>query len=133
MSNRYAEHSGVPDLKTALERALQDIAKPGITNIRLLAMVSEGFYSVSFYGDWQGVTMYSNVMAEEEDILDINDLEDFYENVYRTVRKDSAFVPDKMNVVTLDPDGKIQIRYEERSRDPYGIEEEWEQALGVGR
>lgn len=98
--------------------------KNKVSDLRLLAIISDTSREVQFYGKINGVRHQSNNMVEEEK-LPPDAVEGLYDEVASIVRTDERFKPDKTNIVKASDNGAI-FSYDERRCKTYKIVKEWE-------
>ncbi len=115
-------------MKNKILDAIKGLEENGISNINLLALVSNGSYEVVFYGDYQGETYQSNEMAEK-DIIGTNMVDDFYKKIATIIRESDDYLIDKMNIVKCRKDGSVNISYDEKNCRVYKIKKEWKSSL----
>ncbi len=106
---------------------IKEYEKKGISDIHMIALVSDTSSEVIFYGGVNGVKYQSNNMAEEGKI-DSDVIESFYDEIAAIVRSDKQFDSSKMNVIKADSNG-CNVSYNEKKSKTYKIIKDWEKNL----
>ena len=104
------------------------LEKVGITNVEMLALVTNTSYEVVFYGNCNGQKLQSNDLVEK-DLIDSMQLDQFYKSIAEVVRTDKRFDKEKMNVVKYYKDAVIDFIQEEKDCRVYSIKKDWKSSL----
>lgn len=115
-------------MKQKILTLIKDMKKKGISNIDLLALVTDTSYEVVFYGTYQGERIQSNEMAENGTIA-TNTVEDFYKQIATLVREASVYDAGKMNIVKCEKCGNVSISYDEKNCRVHRIKKEWKSSI----
>lgn len=92
---------------------IKEFEKNGISDIQLIAFISDTSREVVFYGKIDGVSYQSNNMVEEGKIsADI--IDGFYDEITSIIRSDERFKSDKMNIIKADTDSS-KVEYDEKN------------------
>lgn len=103
---------------------ISEIRKLGLTEVDLLALVTDTSYDVTFYADVDGKRIQSNTMAEEG-LLDSVKLMAFYEKIATVIRTDSSFDANALNVVKVNRNSEVSMSRMERNAHVYAVKKEW--------
>lgn len=103
---------------------IKEYEKKGISDIHMIALVSDTSSEVIFYGVVNGVKYQSNNMVEEGKI-DSGVVDSFYEEIANIVRLNEKFDSSKMNIILADS-SKCNVSYDEKKCKTYKIIKEWE-------
>lgn len=106
---------------------IKEYEKEGISDIHMIALVSDTSSEVIFYGVINGVKYQSNNMAEEGKI-DGGVVDSFYDEITTIVRSDIKFDSSKMNIIEADSE-ECKVTYDERKCKTFKIIREWEKRL----
>lgn len=120
-------------MKQQIANIVAQIKSTGLTDIKLLALVTDNSYEVIFYGNHNGVMSQSNNLAEAG-ILNLEFVDSIYRDVAEKVRADKNFNPLKMNIITVLDDGisdEITIEYDEKDCSVYSIKKRWKASVGI--
>ena len=98
-------------MEKVIER-IHVLEKQNVSNVQVLALVSDTSAEVIFYGVINGIRYQSNDMVEEGK-LDPDIVEGFYGDITEIIRSDPQFDPAKMNIIKADT-GKCQVEKEEK-------------------
>lgn len=101
----------------------------GLSDIELLALVTDTSYEVVFYAKYDGKMRQSNDLAEDG-ILTLDFVDEIYAAVAKVVREDKKYDSNKMNIVKASGDD-ITVEYDEKSCRIYGLKKNWKAAIGV--
>lgn len=115
-------------MKEKISTQIKKLESYGISNIDLLALVTNTSYEIVFYGDYQGKNYQCNEMSESG-IIDGNILADFYHEIAIIIRESEAYLQDNMNIVTYTKDGSIEISQDEKNCRIYRIKKAWKNSL----
>ena len=99
----------------------------GISNIKMIALISETSSEVIFYGTINGKKVQSNNMVEEG-LISSDIIFGAYDDVASIVRTDKAYNPEKMNIIKVDS-YECSIEYEEKKCKTYKIIKAWEKTI----
>ena len=105
------------------------IEAKGLSDIELLALVTDTSYEVVFYAKYDGKMCQSNNLAEDG-ILTLDFVDEIYATVAKVVREDKKYDSSKMNIVKASGDD-ITVEYDEKSCRTYGLKKNWKVAIGV--
>lgn len=106
---------------------IKEYEKEGISDIHMIALVSDTSSEVIFYGVVNGVKYQSNNMVEEGKI-DGGVVDSFYDEITTIVRSDIKFDSSKMNIIEADSE-ECKVTYDERKCKTFKIIREWEKCL----
>lgn len=113
-------------MKKIIEK-ICEYEKKGISNIQMIAFVSDTSSEVVFYGEIDGVRYQSNNMVEagkiKSDVVDA-----FYKDITSIIRTDKKFDVTRMNIIKADSD-RCKVEYDEKKCKTYKIIKAWEQNL----
>lgn len=105
------------------------IEAKGLSDIELLALVTDTSYEVVFYAKYDGKMRQSNALAEDG-ILTLDFVDEIYAAVAKVVREDKKYDSGKMNIVKASGE-EITVEYNERNCRTYGLKKNWKAAIGV--
>ena len=105
------------------------IEAKGLSDIELLALVTDTSYEVVFYAKYDGKMRQSNDLAEDG-ILTLDIVDEIYAAVAKDLREDKKYDSSKMNIVKASGDD-IAVEYDEKSCRTYGLKKNWKAAIGV--
>lgn len=105
------------------------IEAKGLSDIVLLALVTETSYEVVFYAKCDGKMRQSNDLAEDG-ILTLDFVDEIYAAIAKVVREDKKYDSNKMNIVKASGDD-ITVEYDEKNCRTYGLKKNWKAAIGV--
>lgn len=105
------------------------IEAKGLSDIELLALVTDTSYEVVFYAKYDGKMRQSNDLAEDG-ILTLDFVDEIYAAVARVVREDKKYDSGKMNIVKASGE-EITVEYDERNCRTYGLKKNWKAVIGV--
>ena len=112
--------------------AVNNLAQYGVTQVSMLAMVTDTSYEVVFYGLYAGKMYQSNEMVENgfvaSSVVDI-----FYKNIAHILRMSDKFQQGKMNIVSIGAKNTISIKYDEKNCRLYPIQKAWRDSIGLGK
>jgi hypothetical protein len=103
---------------------IKEYEKKGISDIHLIALVSDTSSEVIFYGVVNGAKYQSNNMVEEGKI-DSGVVDSFYDEIANIVRSDKKFDSSKMNIIEADSE-ECKVTYDERKCKTFKIIRDWE-------
>lgn len=106
---------------------IKEYEKKGISDIHMIALVSDTSSEVIFYGVVNGVKYQSNNMVEAGKI-DSDVVDSFYKEITSIVRSDVKFDSAKMNVIEADSNG-CKVDYDEKKCKTFKIVKEWEKRV----
>lgn len=109
---------------------IKEYEKKGISNIQMIALVSDTSSEVIFYGVINGVKYQSNNMVEAGKI-DSDIVDSFYDEIVRMVRTDEKYDSAKMNIIKADSN-ECNFSYDEKKCKTYKIVKDWENGLVNG-
>lgn len=101
----------------------------GLSNIELLAFVTDTSYDVVFYAKYKGKMHQSNELAEKG-ILSFDFVDEFYAFVAKAVREDEKYDSKKMNILKASEE-EITLEHDEKSCRTYGLKKQWKESIGV--
>ena len=113
-------------MKTIIEK-ISEFEKKGISDIQMIALVSDTSSEVIFYGVVDGVRYQSNNMVEEGKV-DFGVVDEFYDGIVKLIRTNEGFDAEKMNIVRADSD-RCKFDYEEKKCKTFRIIRKWEENL----
>lgn len=102
---------------------ITELEQNQISNVNLIALISDTSSEVVFYCDYNGNRVQSNALSEEYD-FDANIIDSFYKKVTAIIRESSQFNKEKMNIVKVD-DNDVQFEFDEKVCRTYRIIKEW--------
>ena len=115
-------------MSNSIANAVKKITDMGISEIEMLALVSDTSYEVVFYGVCQGKTMQSNAMVED-DLMPADAMDTFYKEVAEEVRQNPKFAKEKINIVKYHKNGELNFTQDEKDCKVYSIKKEWKKSL----
>lgn len=101
----------------------------GLSDIELLALVTDTSYEVVFYAKYDGRMRQSNDLAEDG-VLTLDFVDEIYAAVAKVVREDKKYDSGKMNIVKASGE-EITVEYDEKNCRTYGLKKNWKAAIGV--
>lgn len=113
-------------MKSVVEK-IKEFEKKGISNIKLLAIVTKTRSEVVFYGNVDGSRYQSNDLVETG-IIEFDVVDSFYEDIAKTIRKTKKFDETKTNIIMADS-SECTIKYDDATCKTYKIVKEWEKSL----
>lgn len=105
------------------------IESRGLSDIELLALVTDTSYEVVFYAKYDGKMRQSNELAENG-ALSLDFVDEIYNNVAEIVRSDSKYDASKMNIVKASK-GDVLIEYDEKNCRLYALKKKWKEEIGI--
>ncbi|MBQ9609146.1 MAG: hypothetical protein IJV15_06825 [Lachnospiraceae bacterium] len=106
---------------------INEFEKRGVLDVRLIALVSDSYSEVIFYGIIDGIRYQSNNMVEKGKIN--SDIVDgFYDDIVEIIKFDTKFDTTKMNIIKADSNG-CSFEYDEKKCRTFKIIREWEKSL----
>ena len=105
------------------------IEKKGLTDVELLALVTDSSYEVVFYANYNGKTRQSNDLAEDG-VLELDFVDGIYSSVANAVRADKKFDSEKMNIIKASGEN-VSVEYDEKNCRVYGLKKKWKESLGL--
>lgn len=115
-------------MSNSIANLVKRITDMGISEIEMLALVSDTSYEVVFYGVCKGKMLQSNAMVEE-DLMPADVIDTFYKEVAAAVRQNSRYVKNKMNIVKYHKSGDMDFAQYEKDCRVYGIKKDWKKNL----
>lgn len=107
---------------------IENLEKKGISNIDMLALITKTSSEVIFYGEIQGKIYQSNNMVEEN-LIDLLEIETFYENITKIIKTDKEFREEKMNIIKVNRKKVFSIEIEDKDCKVYRIKKEWRNGI----
>lgn len=111
-----------------MKQIIKEIETLKLGSVNLLALVTTTYSDVVFVASMNGKKYQSGMLAEES-IVDNEILDSFYVKIADVIRKNLKFDSSKLNVVTIDGENNVNIRYEPIDARVYGIKKEWMASL----
>lgn len=108
---------------------LEKIKEKGLTNIELLALVSDTSYEVLFYASSEGKMRQSEELAELG-IISLKFVDEIYDNIVNFIKEDKAYDSTKMNIIKASEE-KVIFEYDEKKCKIYSIKKKWKAEIGV--
>lgn len=105
------------------------IESRGLSDIELLALVTDTSYEVVFYAKYDGKMRQSNELAENG-ILSLNFVDEIYNDVAKIVRNAPEYDVSKMNVVKAS-ERDVLIEYDEKNCRLYALKKKWKEEIGI--
>lgn len=105
------------------------IESKGLSDVELLALVTDTSYEVVFYAKYNGKMRQSNDLAEDG-ILSIDFVDEIYEAVAKVVREDRKYDCAKMNIVKASGED-VAIEYDEKNCRTYDLKKKWKEEIGA--
>lgn len=102
---------------------IKELEQYKISNVKLIALVSDTSNEVVFYCDYDGNRVQSNSLVEEYG-LDTNIIDVFYDKVTTIIRNSNQFDVNKMNIIKIAND-QTQFEYDEKACRTYRIIKAW--------
>lgn len=107
-----------------MNEILNEIKKLNLSDVRLLALITQTSYDVVFYALVDGKMQQSNALAESGKI-DLLALDHFYETIFNIVKNDSEFNSAMLNIVTFSEKDGCRINYMPKDAKMYEIKKQW--------
>lgn len=105
------------------------IESKGLSDVELLALVTDTSYEVVFYAKHDGKMKQSNGLAEDG-ILSLDFVDKIYSTVAEVVREDKKYDSSKMNIVKAS--GKdVIIEYDAKNCRTYGLKKKWKEKIAI--
>ena len=108
---------------------IEKIEKKNLSDIELIALVTETSYEVIFYAKYNGKMRQSNDLAEDG-VITLGFADEIYAEVAKIVREDKKYDSSKMNIVKASEDA-IKVEYDEKNCRVYGLKKKWKEEIGV--
>lgn len=105
------------------------IESKGLSDVELLALVTESSYEVVFYAKYDGKMRQSNDLAEEG-VLTLDFVDEIYAAIVKVVREDKKFDSSKMNIIKASGEDVV-TEYDEKNCRTYGLKKNWKASIGV--
>ncbi len=105
------------------------IEAKGLSDVELIALVTDTSYEVIFYAKYDGKMRQSNDLAENG-ILSLDFVDDVYASVAKVVRKDRKYDATKMNIVKASGED-VNTEYDEKNCRTYGLKKKWKESIGI--
>ncbi|MCI5730474.1 MAG: hypothetical protein MR304_02870 [Eubacterium sp.] len=102
---------------------IKELEQYKISNVNLIALVSDSSSEVMFYCDYDGNRVQSNSLVEGYG-LDSNIIDVFYDKVTIIIRNSNQFDVNKTNIVKIS-NNQTQFEYDEKACRTYRIIKEW--------
>lgn len=99
----------------------------GLSNIYLLALVTDSSYEVVFYAHYNGELLQSNKMTELG-IIPFDIVEKIYLSIANIVRKDKKFKTTMMNILKYSNEN-ISFEYDEKKCRVYKLKKKWKESI----
>lgn len=112
-----------------IHKVFEKIEKKNLSNIKLLALVTETSYEVIFYAKYDG-KMYQSNDLEVKGIVPINFTDEIYSEVAKIVREDKKYNSSKINIIKASED-TVSIEYDEKNCSVYGVKKKWKAEIGI--
>ena len=114
-------------MKQEIHHQLMKIKGKMVSDIELIALVTDTSYEVIFYANYNGELIQSNKLVEDE-VMSSDFIDGVYENIASIVRRNHRFDPDKMNIIKVSGN-KISTEYEQKNCSVYTMKKEWKKGL----
>lgn len=111
-----------------MKQIIKEMETLKLGSVNLLALVTTTYSDVVFVASVNGRKCQSGMLAEEG-IVDNEILDSLYVKIADVIRKNPKFDSSKLNVVTVDGENKVNIRYEPIDARVYEIKKEWKASL----
>lgn len=115
-------------MSNTIANVVKKITDMGISEVEVLALVSDTSYEVVFYGMCKGRMLQSNAMVEEN-LVSADVIDTFYKETADAVRQNPKFVKGKMNIVKYHKNGELNFAQDEKDCRVYSIKKEWKKSL----
>ena len=102
--------------------------KSNAETIWTLAMVSDSSYEILFYAKIREQLIQSNEMVEQG-IIDISDVDSYYNAVVLFVRQSSRYITGKMNIVKLDGVEVAEHKIDEINCNLFKVRKDWKSSV----
>ncbi len=112
-----------------IHNAIKKIEKKGLSDIELLALVTETSYEVIFYAKYDGKMRQSNELAEDG-VISLDFADEVYEEVANIIRSYKKYNSEKMNIIKASKN-KIKVEYDDKKCRVYGLKKKWKEEIGV--
>ena len=113
-----------------MDELLSLIAQLHLSNVNLLALITDTSQDVVFYATVGEKSMQSNALAEGG-ILNPMILDEFYRKVAATIRLADSYKSGMMNIVKVFADNTVNFTYEAEKCRLYAIKKAWKESLGL--
>lgn len=105
------------------------IEAKGLSDVELLALVTDTSYEVVFYARHAGRLRQSNDLAEDG-VLSPGFVDEIYEAVAKAVRESKKYASGRMNIVKASAEN-IETEYEEKNCRTYSLKKKWKETIGI--
>lgn len=112
-----------------IDEILKKIALKNLSNVELIALVTETSYEVIFYAKYNNKIYQSNDLAEEG-IISFDFVEQIYTEVAKVIRDDKKYDSSKMNIIKAS-ENKVDIEYDDKKCRVYGLKKKWKEEIGL--
>ena len=112
-----------------IHEVIEKIEKKSLSNIELLALVTETSYEVIFYAKYDGKMRQSNDLAEDG-VISLDFVDEIYSEEATLVREDKKYDSLKMNIVKASED-TVRVEYDEKKCRVYGLKKKWKKEIGI--
>lgn len=105
------------------------IESKGLSDVELIALVTDTSYEVIFYAKYQGKMRQSNDMAEEG-IISLDFVDEVYASIAKVIRNDRKYDSNKMNIIKASGED-VTTEYDEKNCRTYSLKKKWKEVIGV--
>lgn len=112
-----------------IHEVIEKIEKKNLSNVQLIALVTETSYEVIFYATCDGTMRQSNELAENG-VISLEFVDEIYAEVAQIVREDKKYDSCKMNIIKASED-EVKVEYDEKSCRVYGVKKKWKLEIGI--
>lgn len=112
-----------------IHEVIEKIEKMNLSDIELIAFVTDTSYEVIFYAKYEGKMCQSNALAENG-VISLGFVDEIYIEVAKIVREDKKYDSTKMNIVKASDD-EVNVEYAEKNCRVYGIKKKWKEEIGI--
>ena len=112
-----------------IHNEIMEIEDKGLSNVEILALVTDTSYEVVFYAKYNNKMRQGNDLVEDG-ILAHDFVDRTYSTVAKAIRMDEKYVFGKMNIVKASKEN-ITIEYDKKACRTYKVKKSWKATLGV--
>lgn len=108
---------------------IEKIESKNLSNVNLLALVTDTSYEVVFYAEHNSKMCQSNELTESG-VISFDFVDQINNEVASIVRSDKKYDSGKMNILKASEE-HISVEYEEKNCRTYAIKKEWKLSLDI--
>lgn len=101
---------------------LSFLKKYGISNVSMIAFVSDNSSSVDFFGDFKGTRYSADKLG---DLVDTSKIDSGKSRILDIIHKDKKYNKDKLNIVYIKADGSIIFKYDIKEAKTNKYKTDW--------